>query len=306
MNGQALYIARLGDLGLGNPKGIPSSLKNATDEEVRQYFHDMLKAVVEVTDRHHFTCIDGRKCVCNVDKSSPQVRRGQVSGTGAILEQAWNADAPLMGELHEDERDVYVLAQAVEKAIGIVERSAHLGRCGGVAGAVADNRAIGAKPAILSTVRALMELESMRSFTGVRFDDKAAALVRKRAPRTADRLERLGWNHDTFIKRVAQESPAGVEDLKTFDNGFGGHEEPVIVFVLSRGRDKTVSQDEAEKLGLGRPFVANLDASYDVAVQLGMGEDDAVRRALIANLAKHVAVGDRLASPDTPVGLLVI
>ena len=77
------------------------------------------------------------------------------------------------------------------------------------------------------------------------------------------------------------------------------------MFVLSRGRDKTVSQDTAQKLGLGRPFVSNLDASYDVAIQLGMGEDAAVRRALIANLAKHVAVADRLASPETPVGLLV-
>lgn len=305
MNGQAMYIARLGDLNLGNPKGIPSSLRNATNEEVWQYFHDMLKAVVRVTDRHHFTCIDGRKCVCNADRSSSQIRRAQVSGTGAMLEQAWNADAPLVDELRVDEHDVYALAQAIENAIGVVKRSAHLGRCGGVAGAVADNHAIGEKPAILDAVRAMMELEPVRSFTSVRFDAKAAAAVRRRAPRTANRLERLGWDHDMFIKHVVEESPSGVEDLKTFDNGFGGHEEPAIVFVLSRGRDKTVSQDTAQKLGLGRPFVSNLDASYDVAIQLGMGEDAAVRRALIANLAKHVAVADRLASPETPVGLLV-
>jgi hypothetical protein len=57
-----------------------------------------------------------------------------------------------------------------------------------------------------------------------------------------------------------------------------------------------------KQLGINAPFVVNLDASYDMAEVFGGQQGQLGRaKALIANIGKHAAVGDRLASPKTPV-----
>lgn len=299
---KALLLGRLGDLGLGNPQGIPSSLKDATREELGAYGQQLLHTVVQVNDPYHFTCIDGRRCKGNADGSHTQCRRAQVSGTGAAVEIALNAGSPLLDEQATLGHEVHV----IEGALGFVKRSAHLGVCGGVKGAVADNRAIAEKDAIMEAVNAVMSVPEVGLFTGFGYSAHVALQIRQRAPHTAAWLEENGWDSEKYVSGAREESPDGVEDLETFDNGFGGHEEPALVLILSTTRDKTVSPDEAERLGLGRPFVVNIDASLDVAIQLGMGVDEDVQAAFMANLAKHVAVADRLPSRETPVYLLIV
>jgi hypothetical protein len=294
---KALFLGRLGDLGLGNSKGIPSSLKDATQEELQAYGRKLLSAVTTVTDPHHFTCIDGRRC-----RSTQHARRAQVGGTGAAIEVALNAESPLLDRQATLGHAVHV----VETALGFVERSAHLGGCGGANGAIIDNQTIATKDAIMSGVHAFMSQSDVRKFAGFDYSDRTAKAICRRAVDTAAWLKQHGWDGKKYVDGVRRESPAGVEDLETFDNGFGGHEEPSLAVVLSRTRDRTVSPDVAERLGLGRPFVWNIDASLDAAIQLGMGIDDDVRAAFTANLAKHVAVADRLASDKTPVYLLVV
>lgn len=298
----ALLIGRLGDLGLGNPQGIPSSLATATNEALTTYGQTLLGAVVDVTDPHHFTCIDGRRCRGNADGSHTEYRRAQVSGTGAAVEVALNANSPLIEAQATLGHEIHV----IEQALGDIKRSAHLGGCGGVNGAVADNHAIAEKDAIMQAVDAIMSLPDVRTFVGFGFDDRTARTIRQRAAGTAKWLQEHDWDGQTYVDGARDESADGVEDLETFDNGFGGHEEPALVLVVSTTRSKTVSPDETERLGLGRPFVANIDASLDVAVQLGKGVATDVQAAFIANLAKHVAVADRLPSRQTPVYLLVV
>lgn len=297
-----LLLGRLGDLNLGNPTGIPSSLQYATREELEVYGQGLLAAVVPVTDSHHFTCIDGRRCKSNADGSHVEHRRAQVGGTGAAVEIALNAASPLLDQQATLGHEIHV----IEDALGVVKRSAHLGGCGGVNGAIADNRTIAEKDAIMAAVDAIMSVPEVHAFAGFDYNDQTALKIRHRAVNTAAWLEKNKWDGQVYVDGAYKESPDGVEDLETFDNGFSGHEEPALVLVLSTTRDKTVSPDETERLGMGRPFVANIDASLDVAIQLGSDDTEAIQAAFMANLAKHVAVADRLPSRETPVYLLIV
>lgn len=299
-HGKAFYLGTLGDFGLGNPEGIPSSLAGSSLEERVAYGQRLLEAVVDITDKHHLTCIDGRFCKCNADGSSAETRRAQVAGTGALTEVAVNAGVIQPGRLSD----------TIKKLEGKVrfDRSAHLGGCGGVNGAIPDNLAIGEKPAILEVTQAVMDHEALVQHTHLPYDKMVAEAIRRQAPLTAAWMKKEGWEGQKFVDGVKDDSQTagGVEDLLTDDSPHRGHNEPAIALFYSVGHNQTVSQNQTEALGLGRPFVGNLDASQEIAEDLGEGDTSREVAVMTANVAKHVATGDRLASPDTPVYLLVV
>jgi hypothetical protein len=303
------FIGRLQDLGIGNPSGIPSELADADNERLTEYGEKIMESLDDVTDLSHYGCIDGRFCKCNADGSKPEVRRRQVGGTGLLPEVALNSDASILDTI-EDKDDVGNVVNVIEadyQAKTGVKRSAHLGRCGGVLGAVVDNRAISENPAIMDTVEAIMSLPEVIEYTDVPYDNKAAAHVSERAGMTADWLELHGWDGETYVDGVREEEPAGVEDLEVEDDEYGGHKEPAIAIVVSRGEvKKSLSEAKMKELGITAPFVINIDASVDMAEAMsGQQGEEGKKKALIANLAKHVAVANRLPSDKTPIFLLV-
>lgn len=297
--GKAFYLGTLGDFGLGNPTGIPSSLAGVSLQERVSYGQRLLDAVVDVTDKHHLTCIDGRFCKCNADGSSAEVRRAQVAGTGAVAEIAINAGVIQPGVLTD------TIKRSEEKVR--FDRSAHLGGCGGVNGAIPDNLAIAEKAAILKVTQAVMDHKELVRHTHLPYSKVAAEAIRHQASLTAAWLKKEGWEGQKFVDGVKNNSQtaAGVEDLQADDSAYHGHNEPAIVLFYSTTRSQTVSQNQAESLGLGRPFVGNLDASQEIAEDLGEGDPSREVAVMTANIAKHVATGDRLASPETPVYLLI-
>lgn len=301
-----LHLGSLADFGLGNAvNGIPSELADASEEEKIAYGEKLRAAVTEVTDLYHYGCIDGRFCICNADGSQPEVRRRQVSGTGLTLEVALNSDASILDTI-ENKDDIGSVVSGVEdyyeQATG-VKRSAHLAGCGGLKGAVVDGYTTRDKPAIMSTVEAVMNIPAVLNHTGIHFTTDAAAGVGKRAGQTSDWLAAHNWDAEKYVSGVVANEPAGVEDLEANDDEHHGHTEPAIVFFLSTGdKPKSLSEDLMKQLGINAPFVVNLDASYEMAEVFGGQQGQAGRtKAFIANLSKHAAVSDRLASPGTPV-----
>jgi len=305
-----LHLGSLVDFGLGNAvNGIPSELADATDEEKVAYGEALKGAVAEVTDLSHYGCIDGRFCSCNADGSQPEVRRRQVSGTGLALEVALNSDASILDTTENKDNigNVVTVVEDYYESMTGVKRSAHLAGCGGLKGAVVDGYVTRDKPAIMNTVEAVMNIPAVLSHTGIDFTSDVAKGVGERAGQTSDWLEAHGWDAEAYVSGVVANEPAGVEDLEANDDEHHGHTEPAVVFFLSTGdKPKSLSEDSMKKLGINAPFVVNLDASYEMAEVFGGQQGQAgVEKAFIANLAKHAAVADRLASPSTPVYFMV-
>lgn len=290
------YLGRMEDLGIGNPEGIPSKLADASETELQE-FGEMLKQLLsEVTDTTHFGCIDGRCRLCNADGSAPDARLRHVSGTGSNLEIALNAGASVADVVADMPLDqaIKVVEDDMTSKTG-VKRSAHSGGCGGVNGAVADNEAIGAKPAILKTTETFMSLPTVQEATGVEYAEELGEAVRENAPRTAFKLREGGWTGEKYVEGVRKDEPAGLEDLEVDrDHPFHGHAEDAIVFVLGK---KTITTPNL--------FVINLDAIIMNADALSdqRGRDGYIQ-ALIADIAKHIATADRLASKKTPIYLV--
>jgi hypothetical protein len=287
----------LGDLGLGNEKGIPSALASASPEQIRAYAEKMLRAITRVTDHTCFSCIDGRFCMHNVDKGVKKaVRRSLIGGSEQAVETALNA-----GVLEPVEPMPTVIRKAEE--IAGFGRSSHQGGCGGANGAVEDAQAVASKKELFEATEALMSIPEIQVFTKLSYDTKVANGVQKRAAKTAEFMTREGWVGQKYVDGIAEDKKfaGGVEVLKTNDSTFHGHEEPTIVIVFSVSGQMTVSKDAAEALGLGRPFVWNLDGSLDVAKNMDKKKPGTKSAAYMANIAKHLSGADRLATPKTPV-----
>ncbi|MDX2776080.1 hypothetical protein PV379_01765 [Streptomyces caniscabiei] len=299
------YVGRLGDLGdhgLGNPKGIPSSLALASDSDLRRHAEGIADAVVTITNRKACGCIDGRECLHNGDGSQADERRGIVSGSGSALETGLNSDAEVTRGAGESEDAFWKAADAADKK-AFETSAAHTGGCGGLNGAKEDNEAIAINADIMKVAGVLVALPDVRAFTGATFTDSMGARIKVRAGRTAELLSKF-WDGPAYAERVKKNNPAGLQVLKVDASApFKGHAEPSVLIVLSRTRDKTVSKVVMAASGHGRPFVWNIDASWDMAVRLNP-ENPA--EAFVANVAKHVAVCDRLPSDKTPVFFVVI
>ncbi len=311
---EVFYLGSLQDLGLGNPEGIPSKLADKSDDERKHYGEQLVKALDTITDYTHYGCIDGRNCVHNADGSQPEVRNRQVGGTGLLVEVALNGEAPIVDTLKRDGDTQVRLKDAVKEveldfaAKTGVRRSAHLGGCGGVKGAVADNKNMHAQPTSVNVASALMEIPAVRAYSGLAFSEELGARVREQAGKTAEWLEAEGWDGDKYVEKTQKHEPAGVEDLEVdaADEKFHGHKEEAVVFVLSLDGSQSLSERKLKELGLGEAFVVNVNASVDAAkAQAGNRGEEGAAQLLIANFAKHAEVANRLASTTTPVYLIV-
>ena len=115
--------------------------------------------------------------------------------------------------------------------------------------------------------------------------------------RLKSNLESKGWDGQKYVEGVASEYPENVEELDVDENdpAHHGHKESRIIIVIG---DKTIAEDNA--------FVWNLKATKEIAEKLaGQRGTEGYQQALIADIAKHLAVSSRLAHTDTPVELLV-
>ncbi len=305
---KTFYLGTLKDFGLGNPEGIPSSLAEATDAERMEYVDKLVKTVTDVTDLVHFSCIDGRECLCNADGSETEERRHQTGG-GATVEVAMYSGAALLGTIEGDGTVADVVNRVeseLEDATG-VKRSAHLGGCGSAGGAIPDAEAVAGNPAIMNATEAVMSHPDVVGFTNLPYSSKAGEAVREGAGKTAEWLKAGGWDGAKYVEGVKKDEPAGVEDLVAAHDKFHGHEEPATVLVISRSGTKTLSKKKMKEMGVKPPFIVNLDASLEEAEFLGgPAGKEGVTRAFTANVAKHLAVGSRLTHVDSPVFLMVI
>lgn len=292
-----VYIARLGDLGLGKEGGIPSAYEFASEEELSELAEVMTERLKDPTDLTACACIDGRHTKHNADGSPAELRLRRVGGSGSNLGVALNAGAPIVNELASAStlgNKIHTIDAYLEAKTGF-GRSAHLGNCGGVNGEIADNIAIAENPAVMLAVKAIMEIPQVRAELGVDFDAELAELVQQNAAMTAQILEEAGWHGQTYVDGVKDEKPSAVEDLEVdHDHEHHGHRENTLTIIVG---DKTLEGAD--------DFVWNIAASKKIAEALaGDRGTEGYVQALIAEIAKHAAVAARLPSKETPVMLL--
>lgn len=287
------FVARLGDLGLGNPDGIPSYYADKTPEELDDIAHEQAQMLVKPTDLSCTACIDGRCTLHYADNSPAAIRLRRVGGSASDLGVALNAEASIVDTLDGNaplEDDILV----VERFMG--DPSAHLGGCGGANGEIDDHELIYNTPAILSAVKVFMEIPQVKETLGVGYSDELGARVQANAAKSAAFLREKGWNGQAYVDGVVERNPGGVEVLEvdTEDQKFKGHREPAVAIILG---------DETMPLSYDG-FVWNVLATKQAAEKLaGQRGLEGYQQAVIADIAKHMAVCKRLPSDKTPIFL---
>lgn len=293
-----VYVGRLRDLGLGNPDGIPSVYADASDEELKEIAEKQVERLRPVEDRKALACIDGRHTNCNADGTPAALRLRRVGGSASNYGVALNSGAAVLDTFADDDtfgHRIHLVDNFIADATGY-ERSAHLGGCGGANGEIDDNIAISENPAVLNTVEAIMNIPDVAEYLGVKFDRDIANLVRDNAAKTANILKANGWDGQKYVDGVNEDNAHGVEDLEVDHNDekHHGHKENSLTIIIG---DETLEGDD--------DFVWNLKASMEIAKALSAGRGEtAYIQALIADLAKHAAVANRLPRDDTPIHLL--
>lgn len=292
------FVGRLGDLGIGNPDGVPSEYADYDDNQLQEVAERLAERLVEPTDISATACIDGRRTVKNMDGSAPEIRLRRVGGSASNFGVALNANASVINTLSQEA----TLGQEIEQVDAYVcehtgfERSAHAGGCGGANGEIDDNEAINANSVILEATKSFMEIPAVKDYFGVGYNDELEESVRENAGLTAEYLRANNWEGQEYVDGVIQDNPRGVEDLEVDheDEKFHGHKEKTLTIVIG---DKTLDANDE--------FVWNLKASKQVAEALaGQRGGEGYQQALMAEVAKHIAVAHRLPSDKTPVVLL--
>lgn len=287
------FLGRLADFGIGNPEGYRSSLADADETSLQTYAARLRESLRPVEDDLHDGCIDGRRTVGNADGSPATVRERHVSGSASNTEIALNAGA-VAGSTDDFRATINAVDDLVEAGSG-KRRSAHQGGCGGADGAIAHNRFIAESATALEVTEALLAQPELQSVLGTVYDHELGRAVRRNAASTATWLEENGWDGQAYVDRAALEEPGGVENLRTSDDPHRGHAEDALVFECVEGH--SVTADDV--------FVVSVPAIAKKARALaGSRGEDGYRQAVIADLAKHVAVADALPHPSTPVFLL--
>lgn len=287
------FVARLGDLGLGNPDGIPSYYADKTPEELNEIAHEQAQKLVAPTDLSCTACIDGRCTLHYADGSEAAIRMRRVGGSASDLGVALNAEASIIDTLDSGaplEDDIL----AIEQLMG--DPSAHLGGCGGANGEINDHELIHDNPAILAAVKVFMEIPEVIEALGVGYNDALGERVRENAGKSAAFLRAKGWDGQAYVDGVVERNPQGVEVLEvdTEDQKFKGHREPALAIILG---DETMPLDYDG-------FVWNVQATKQAAEKLaGQRGLEGYQQAVIADIAKHMAVCKRLPSDKTPIFL---
>jgi hypothetical protein len=295
------YLGTLGDLGLGNPDGIPSRLADVSREDLELYGEQLVASSKQITDYEHDACIDGRRRKMNCDGSQPEVRERHVSGSASNTEIAMNSGAPFVEtiNLHEGRDKVVSAIDAYVEAKTGKKRSAHSEGCGGANGAVLHNELIHSDPAPLGATEVFMNLPAIKALTGVTYDAELGDAVRAQALKTAQWLRNNSWDGQEYVDMVSEAEPAGVELLEGGDDTFHNHAEDAVVFDLRTG--EVVTRDDV--------FVISVSAIINKAKAFAGNPDEAgyksaYTQALIAGIAKHMAVAKVLPSTKTPVYLI--
>ena len=292
------FVGRLNDLSIGNPDGIPSEYAEYNDDQLQEVAERLAERLVEPTDLSAAARIDGRRTKQNMDGSAPEVRLRRVGGSASNFGVALNANASVINTLSQEDS----LGQEIEQVDAYIsehtgfERSAHAGGCGGANGEVSDNEAIHSNPVILSATKSFMEISAVKEYLGAGYNDELEESVRENAGLTAEYLRANNWEGQKYVDGVIQDNPRGVEDLEVDheDEKFHGHKEKTLTIIIG---DKTLDANDE--------FVWNLKASRQVAEALaGQRGGEGYQQALMAEVAKHIAVAHRLASDKTPVVLL--
>ena len=302
----AVYMGRLGDLGLGNPKGIPSEYADKSDKELQEIAERLADKLIEPTDLTALSCIDGRERLGNADGSAVEIRLHRAGATSPNLAVALNADASVVDTL-DSSTSINDQARTIDEYVATTtgfSRSAHLGHCGKADGEAADNEIIHAYPEIMTAVKYVLEMPAVREYLieghegevqedESLFDETLAGLVQANAGKTEQYLKDKGWNGEAYVEDVKTTNPRGVEDLKTnHDHPFNGHEEPWYAIVIG---DKTLNEG----------FVMNLKVVKKIAEALsGQRGAEGYKQALIAGMAEELSVGKRLPSDKTPAFLI--
>lgn len=291
------YIGRLEDLGLGNPDGIPSTLAEATESDLELFGERLLASSKPIEDFEHDSCIDGRHTNHNADGSQAQVRERHVSGSASNVEIAMNASASVLDTVPNGAslgETVDIIDDFVAAASG-KKRSAHTEGCGGANGAIVHNQLIGNDEAPLRATEAVMGIPAVRDLTGTEYQVELGEAVRAQAAKTAAWLEANNWTGQTYVESVSKNEPAGLEELQGGDGAFHGHAEDALVIDLRA--DEVVSLDDV--------FVVSMNAIVKKATALaGQRGEEGYTQALIADIAKHMAVAKVLPSTKTPVYLI--
>ncbi len=142
-----------------------------------------------------------------------------------------------------------------------------------------------------------MSIPEVNDYLGAAYDETLAERVQINAQSTAEFLKVNGWNGQAYVEGVKKQNPGGVEtlDVDPDDHAFHGHKEPSLTIVIG---DKTMPLDHDG-------FVWNLKATKQAAEKLaGERGHEGYVQALIADIAKHMAVCKRLPSEQTPIFLV--
>jgi hypothetical protein len=287
------FMGTLQDIGLGQDDAVRSIAAPMFHEaDYGKTCEAIQDNLVDVTDHEHYACIDGRAVTQNVDGTPPEVRYHMVGGTGAFLEMALNGEAPILNQLNDPTigQEISLIEQTVQEKVG-VKRSAHLGGCGGVMGAISDNHAIATKPFILDTVKFLMDQPSVIDRSKATYSDMLAAKIKHNAAITAEYFEAENWDGQTFVKGVQKDNPRGCEELAIEDDRFHGHKEKGIIITSSK---KTVQLDDY--------FIADIESAMQLAHALAEPSHHTnYTQLFMAILAKHIATADRLCYRNMPL-----
>lgn len=292
------YVGRFGDFGLGNPDGIPSDLQDANDEEIEEYGNELLKKLVYPTKLNKLACIDGRETLANADGSPADILLRRVGGTAANLGTALNSDASVIDTFSPTDtlgHKINITNKFIEDATGF-SPSAHLGGCGGANNEVKHQKTINTKPEVINATQAVMAIPQVAKYLETTFDKDLGERVVENAGRTAELLTQSGWDGNKFVEGVVATHPANVEQLKVdhSDEKYHGHHEKAFVMILG---DKTLAENDV--------FEWNIKASKEVAKALaGQRGKEGYTQAMIAETAKHLAVGDDLPGLRTPIYLI--
>ena len=292
------FVGRLSDLGIGNPDGIPSEYANYDNAQLQEVAERLSERLVEPTDLTATACIDGRYTKSNVDGSTPEVRYRRVGGSASNFGVALNANASIINTLSQEatlSQEINQVDMYLADKTGY-ERSAHTGGCGGANGEIQDNQAISTNPAVLAATKTFMEIPVVKEYFGTGYNDDLEESIRENAGLTTEYLQANNWDGQKYVDGVIHDNPRGVEDLAVDhdDAKFHGHKEKTLTIIIG---EQTLNDDDE--------FVWNLKPSKQVAQALaGQRGNEGYQQALMAEVAKHIAVAHRLPSDKTPVILI--
>ncbi len=292
------YLGRLGDLGLGNPDGIPSKYADADDAEIKAFGEELLTHLVEPSNETKLACMDGRHTLAYADGSEPEPLLRRVGGTGTNLSMALNSDSPVVKKFSPTDtlgHKIKVVDQYVLEMAGF-EPSAHLGGCAGVAGEVAHQEAIHNDPSVIGATEKVMKVPQIANYFETTFDPTLAKRVVENAGTTAELLQASGWNGQQYVDGVVKYNPNNVEDLEVDhdDEKHHGHREDAFVIIAG---NKTIEKDDI--------FVWNLKTTKKVAKAFeGERGKEGYTQAVIAETSKYTSIAKVLPSLETPVYLI--